>query len=58
MDRILALLPILIGALLLLYIFTVGGITNYHYVQQYVLLSAGVVCVAIGFAALAVIWRR
>lgn len=43
--------PIGIGVMLLLYIFTLGGIWNYHSVQSYLVLCTGILSINIGFLA-------
>ena len=43
----------IIGALLLLYIFTLGHIWNNHSVQSYLILCTGIMSINLGLLALA-----
>lgn len=43
--------PVLIGALLLLYIFTMGAIWSNHSVQSYMVLCTGVLSINLGLLA-------
>lgn len=43
----------IVGAVLLLYIFTVGAISSNHSVQSYMVLCAGIVSIDLGLLALA-----
>ena len=43
----------IIGALLLLYIFTLGQIWNNHSVQSYLILCTGIMSINLGLLALA-----
>ena len=45
--------PILIGGLLLAYVFLLGGISSDHSVQNYLVLCTGVLSVSLGLVALA-----
>ncbi len=45
--------PIVIGSLLLAYVFMLGGISSNHSVQNYLLLCTGVLSVSLGLVALA-----
>jgi hypothetical protein len=48
-----AFIPIVIGALLILYILTFGEIWNNHSVQSYMVFCTGVISVDLGFIGLA-----
>ncbi|MBA7664854.1 hypothetical protein ES703_72918 [subsurface metagenome] len=47
--------PITIGILLLIYIFTFGEIWNNHSVQSYMVFCTGVICLCLGFLGIALI---
>jgi len=46
-------IPIVIGILLLLYIFTFGEIWNNHSVQSYMIFCTGIISINLGFVGLA-----
>jgi hypothetical protein len=46
-------IPIVIGSLLLFYIFTFGKIWNNHSVQSYMIFCTGILSINLGFLALA-----
>lgn len=45
--------PIIIGCVLLLYVFTMGEIWNNHSVQSYLVLCTGIMSINVGLLALA-----
>ena len=45
--------PVVIGLLLIFYIFTFGAIWNNHSVQSYMVFCTGVICLCLGFLAIA-----
>ena len=46
--------PIVIGALLLLYVYTLGNICSRHGVENYLLLCTGILSINLGLVAVAV----
>ncbi len=50
--------PVAIGGLLIAYVFTLGGISNNHSVQNYLLLCTGVLCVCLGLVVLGLTAER
>ncbi len=45
--------PMVIGVLLLAYVFTLGGICNRHTVHNYMILCTGILSINLGLVALA-----
>ena len=45
--------PMVIGAVLILYVFTLGGICSNHSVQNYLLLCTGILSISLGLLGMA-----
>jgi len=45
--------PMVLGAMLILYVFTFGGIYSNHSVQNYLLLCTGILSISLGLLGMA-----
>jgi len=53
MKSIVSCIPIVVGGLLLLYIFTFGEIWNNHSIQSYLVFCTGILSINLGFVGVA-----
>jgi hypothetical protein len=58
MTRLFAAIPFVLGGCLIAYVFTLGNMISNHSLENHLLLSTGLVCIAIGCLAAVIVGRR